>query len=236
MRSPIPAALAACLFWSLACSGGSDEVRPPPPPPPDGVVEAPPTPDAPPEAPPEAPPPVDPKLLPPPWGDLGLGYGTTTVLRVEPGAAVLVTTSAAAPEAVALFEAWQAKLGEGGFVAAAAATTGDDVTQLWTRGERRIAIAHGLVDTTAWVYAEDLQLNPAGAIAGGTMDEAVKRLLPGGAAAPTPRPAVTHSDLPGKNHPFQPPTDRGAGFSPARDGKSGGGKKPGGKGKGRKGD
>lgn len=227
------------LVLGLACSGGADEL-PPPPPPPDGVV----TPKA--EVPPEPPPPVDPvptasaALLPPPWGDLGLAYTDTTVLLVEPASVVLVTTSAASTDADALFTTWQASLTAAGFTPGAALVAGDDTTQVWTLGQRRIGIAHGLVDTTAYVMAEDQEKLPTGAISARTTDGAVRILLTArtSTAVTTPpgEPAPrSGGELPGRDHAFVPAKDKGSAFSPTREGKSGG-KKPGGKGKGKKAD
>ncbi len=207
MRTSLLPLPAAWLALGLACSGSSD-TRPPPPPPPEGVVV--PALVVPPPA--VVPPAADARLLPPPWGDLGLGYAGTTVLIVEPSAAVLVTTSVAAQDAVALFAAWSAALMAAGFTATPAIPVGDDTLQLFTLGERRIAIAQGIVDTTAYVMVEDQQQLPNGAIAAKTTDGAVKLLLT--ARAP---PAADGPVASGKKHPFGPGRDKVAG-------KKGGGK------------
>jgi hypothetical protein len=242
MRLPLLLLSGATAFLVLGCAGGSD-TKPPPPAPPDGlVVEAPPI-EAPPiEAPPVATPVVDApagdaRLLPVPWGDLGLGYSGTTVLLVEPAAVVLVTTSVAARDAETLFAAWQASLAAAGYTAGAATTVGDDTRQFWSLDARRVNIATGVVDTTAYVFAEDQQLLPSGAIVAGTTDDAVRLLLTAHAPATVveaaPAEARSHGDTPGKNHAFSPTKGKGTSFTPAGDGKSGG-KKPGGKGKGKK--
>ncbi len=239
MRVGLLLSSSTLLLLGLACSGGADEL-PPPPPPPGGVV----APKE--EVPPEQVPPVDAHptasatLLPPPWGDLGLTYTGTTVLLVEPASAVLVTTAAASTAADALFTTWQASLTAAGFTPGAAVSAGDDTTQVWTLGQRRIGIAHGLVDTTAYVMAEDQEKLPTGAISARTTDGAVRILLTArtSTAVTTPPEELaprSGGDLPGKDHPFVSAKDKGSAFSPTREGKPGG-KKPGGKGKGKKAD
>lgn len=227
------------LALGLGCSGGADVV-PPPPPPPEGVV---PPVEVPPVVPPVEPAPA-PTLLPPPWAELGLGYAGTSVLLIEPASAVLVTTSVAAADAQKLFASWQASLLAAGFQGGAAVATGDDTTQDWVMGDRRIAIAHGIVDTTAYVMAEDVQQLPDGAIAARTTDGAVRLLLTARSAAPGAEPTSTTgkppiTELPGKNHGFSPAKDKGKAFPMGKEGREGkegkgGGKKPGPKAKDKK--
>ena len=143
----------------------------------------------------------------------------------------------AARDAETLFAAWQASLAAAGYTAGAATTVGDDTRQFWSLDARRVNIATGVVDTTAYVFAEDQQLLPSGAIVAGTTDDAVRLLLTAHAPATVveaaPAEARSHGDTPGKNHAFSPTKGKGTSFTPAGDGKSGG-KKPGGKGKGKK--
>lgn len=157
----------------LACSGTSTELPPPPPPPPlPPVTEPPPT--------PEPPPPAD--LLPPPWGDLGLRYGTATVASVDPGVVLLT----AAPTEVAaldtLYADWQKALEAQGYTLAGGGwKVGDDAADPYGKGDQHVSIAHGVVRDVAYLYAEDLQKIDPSAVATQAVDGAVLKLLPGDA-------------------------------------------------------
>ncbi len=162
----------------LACAGTPSTEAPPPPPPP-----VPTTPDA---APPVIiPVPVatapavaeDPRLLPPPWGDLGFSYGNAVVLHVDPSTVVLTLPSGANAETEALYTAWEQKLVAAGFAAGVATSNGVDAAEPWTRGPHRISIARGIVGTSAYLYAEDLQKVAVSAVETRTVDDSVAKLI-----------------------------------------------------------
>ena len=191
---------ALAVASTLACAGSTTTTETPPPPPPPPVT----TPETvPPVVPPPvavtapvATPPEDPRLLPPPWGDLGFSYGNALVLHVDPGTAVLTLPSSATADTEALYTAWEQRLVANGYAAGVAYTNGLDASEPWSKGPLRISIARGIVGTSAYVYAEDLQKvgAGAGAVEKRTVDDAVAALigLPGTSAGKVtpPRPAT----------------------------------------------
>ncbi len=121
----------------FACAGSPSEALPPPPPPPEGLVPVVPEVVVP-------PPVVDAHLLPPPWGELGLGYGSATVLLVDPVQVILTFPTAQKLDWEARYTEWQAKLAGVGFLAGTAVyAEGDHAGTRWTRGLETLSLARG---------------------------------------------------------------------------------------------
>ncbi len=131
----------------FACAGSTPEPLPMPPPPPEGLVPVVPEVVVP-------PPVVDAQLLPPPWSDLGLGYGTATVLLVDPVQAILTFPVAQKVEWEALGAEWQSKLAAAGFLAGTATyADGDHAGTPWTKGEATVSVARGAVGDVVYLTA-----------------------------------------------------------------------------------
>ena len=176
--------------FGLGCDILNPPVSPPPPPPapPAEVVQALPaevTPALPAEVTPAlplAPLPAATEtaaatLLPPPWGDLGFAYGNAAVLHSDAGTVVLTLPSTATAEIEALYAAWEQSLVAQGFAAGPAYINGLDAGEPWSKGARRVSIAHGVVGTSAYLYAEDLQKGSVSAVERRSVDESVSALM-----------------------------------------------------------
>ncbi len=168
------------------------DAPPPPPPPPPAVVEAPPAPELPMTPPPPVARPAEATLLPPPWGDLGFTYGSAAVLHSDAGTVVLTLPSTATAEIEALYAAWQKSLVDKGFAAGPSYVNGLDAGEPWTHGPRKVSIARGVVGTSAYLYAEDLQKGSVSAVDKHTVDDSVSALMTK-AAPPTAKAAATSS-------------------------------------------
>ncbi len=186
--------LSLCGALVLACSNpGGDATLPPPPPPPTPVT---------PEVPPEPPPPAD--LLPPPWGDLGLRYGTATVAKVDPGVVLLTAPPADVAALDVLYADWQKALAAQGYTTAGGGwKIAEDAADPYVKGDQRVSIAHGVVREVAYLYAEDLQKVDPSAVATQAVDGAVLKLLPGEepTAVAEEEPKLKPGELPPKLRP-----------------------------------